>query len=72
MPHEPRNKRRVEEFNLQEESLLEPGALEQDGLFGDISPVSEPGSLTLPAMGLAGLMWLRRRRGDAPNNRALT
>jgi uncharacterized protein (TIGR03118 family) len=35
--------------------------LEQDGLFGDIAPVPEPGSMALVAVGIAGLIALRRR-----------
>lgn len=36
--------------------------LEQDGLFGNMAVVPEPGSLALLATSLAGLMWLTRRR----------
>jgi uncharacterized protein (TIGR03118 family) len=38
---------------------------EMHGLFGELTVVPEPGSLVLFATGLAGLMWLRRRRAVA-------
>jgi uncharacterized protein (TIGR03118 family) len=36
--------------------------LEQNGLFGVLDPIPEPGSFTLLTTGLTGLMWLRSRR----------
>jgi uncharacterized protein (TIGR03118 family) len=44
-----------------------PDLLEQDGLFGDLALIPEPGSLLVLVVGFTGVFWLRRRQIARPN-----